>query len=92
MIAVIKSDAAVDVAAADCGASADLIDRRVPSPQFLARARVQRKHHAPSGDAVKRVVPHQRRAFLVTAARAHDVGPRETQALGMLLSICFSVL
>ena len=49
--------------------------------QLLAGARVEREHDAPRGDAVERVVPHQRRAFLVAAARAHDVRPGQAQPL-----------
>src|SRR6185503_9922143 len=57
------------------------VDLRVPPPQFLPGARVEREDNAPGRDSVKRVIPHQWRAFLVPAAGPHHVRPGEAEAL-----------
>ena len=79
--AVVERDAAIHVAAADHRTRGRLVDLRIPAPEFLAGARVEREDDAPGRDAVERVVPHQRRAFLVAAARAHHVRPGQAETL-----------
>ncbi len=81
--AVVESHAAVHGTAANLRPHGGLIHFRIPAPQLLARASVQRVDDAPGRDAIERVVPHQRRSLLIPAARAHGVGPNRTQALGV---------
>ena len=75
-LAVVERKSAIRV-----NASRTLIDLRIPPPDLLAGAGVDGIHHAPGGNAVDRVVPDQRRAFLVAAARAHHIRPRESETL-----------
>ena len=78
-VALIDRQAAIDHAAADLRAHGRLIDFRIPAPLFLAGARIDGEDDAPVGDAVERAVRHQRRAFLVAAARTDFVGPGQPQ-------------
>ena len=67
-LAVINRQTAVDDATAHPGPDRFLIHFRVPSPKLLTGARIDRENHAPGSDAVNRVVPDQRRGFLIAAA------------------------
>jgi hypothetical protein len=49
--------------------------KRIPPPDLFTRPAIQSKHHAPRSDAIDRVVPNQRRAFLIPAACPQHVGP-----------------
>jgi hypothetical protein len=79
--ALVYREAAIHHAAADLRADCRLIHLRIPSPSLFARARIDRKHHAPVGDAEYRSVPHQRRRFLPAASRADVVRPGEPESL-----------
>ncbi len=76
---VIDCHATVDDPATDPGADRLLIHLRVPTPEFFAGASIQGENDAPVGDAEDGVVPDQRGPFLITAAVAQAIGPREAE-------------
>src|SRR5215471_17627078 len=73
--ALIERDATLHDAAADLGAGLILVDLGVPTPLFLAGARIDGEDDAPVGDAEESPVPEQGRSFLAATAAADIIRP-----------------
>ena len=80
-LVVIERQAAIHDAAAHFVAGRFAVDFRIPAPFLLAGARVDGEHDAPVGDAEDRVIPDQRRGFLVASAVADFIGPHQAEPL-----------
>src|SRR6185369_3236480 len=74
-LVVVERETAIHDATAHSGAGRLPVDFRIPAPFLLAGSRIKGEHDAPVGDAENRVVPHERRGFLVSSAFAHFVKP-----------------
>src|SRR5204862_1222411 len=76
---LIDGKTAIDNTAADLRPHGGLIHFGVPTPAFLACARIDGEDNAPVGDPVDRAIPEERRAFLITATRPDVIRPCEAE-------------
>src|SRR5207253_337399 len=67
-LALVNRESAIHHAAADFGPDCGLVDLGIPSPTFLARARIDREDNAPVGDSVQAAIPLQQCCLLGTAS------------------------